>query len=74
MSPPAFRDEVITDLFNERGLKQGLTADEIEDDSLGLFADELPVILLIQIQDVIDDALAGFERHGLAAFVVLIAI
>lgn len=74
MFPPAFRDEVVAYLFDELSLKQRFPTDEIEDDSLGFLANKIAIVLFIQVQNVVNDFFAGFERHGLAAFMVLIAI
>ena len=71
---PALLEPVICDFLNQLRLQKRLTADEIQNDALGGLVDEVASAVLVKINNVIDDPFPGFQAHGAAALVVLIAI
>ena len=70
----AFGKPVITDLFNQSGLKKRFSADKVENDSPCIPVDEVRIVAFVLVKQVINNFSAGLDAHMLRSLVMLIAI
>ena len=71
----ALLEEVVADVRNQWSFQQGFTANEVQDNRFCIFADERTrLVILPHLDKQVDNVLAGFQGHGLCAFVVFVAV